>query len=591
MQVVSMTARPAPDLSRSACASSAATPATTRQPGSCMRARPSRPAQPRGPGRRVPTWPQRDCAVTGPSTSSPFYERSAQPRRRLRPAASAPCSAVRGGLARPSARSTSRLVAAEAASTLLHPALLDACFHVSAVAMDELPGADDGRMYLPIGVERYAWLASAERTAARATPWCVRRVDARRHAGARHRASRRPTVARWHASTACAAAAPAATCSVSAPKRRWPTGCTQMSWKAQPLPPNARAADGPRRLADSRRWPWPRRVRLPRSLVAAERHARSCRAVPAGAVLAGAYRHRPDAAADYADALARAARAGDIAGVCHLWPLARASAERRRHAQRRPDASAPMRPCCCCRRLAMPHPAPRVWMVTAGSRDRRRHRDRRASSRRPLAGLTRVAALEHPELRRHPCRSRPAGHGARCRGSADELPPRRTRRRNAGRAAQRLRACRTAGSPAAPRPRQWTTRRCACISSERGTLENLAIVPSDRRAPGPAKSRSACAPAASTSATCSVRWACTRARSRHLGSDCAGEIVAARRPASAACRRRPRGRHGRRRVRQPCHDALGIRRTAAARSGLRAGRGDPHRLSHRRHHAQPARHG
>ena len=43
-----------------------------------------------------------------------------------------------------------------------HPALLDACFHVSAVAMDSVPGADDGRMYLPIGVDRYAGMAPLE---------------------------------------------------------------------------------------------------------------------------------------------------------------------------------------------------------------------------------------------------------------------------------------------------------------------------------------------------------------------------------------------------------------------------------------------
>jgi acyl transferase domain-containing protein/acyl carrier protein len=46
-------------------------------------------------------------------------------------------------------------VAAEADKYQLHPAFLDACFHVSAIVMDTLPGADDGRMYLPIGVERF----------------------------------------------------------------------------------------------------------------------------------------------------------------------------------------------------------------------------------------------------------------------------------------------------------------------------------------------------------------------------------------------------------------------------------------------------
>ena len=32
--------------------------------------------------------------------------------------------------------------------------------------MDSLPGADDGRMYLPIGVDRYRWFAHADRPAA-----------------------------------------------------------------------------------------------------------------------------------------------------------------------------------------------------------------------------------------------------------------------------------------------------------------------------------------------------------------------------------------------------------------------------------------
>ncbi|TXC66087.1 hypothetical protein FSC37_09575 [Piscinibacter aquaticus] len=46
---------------------------------------------------------------------------------------------------------------ADAAEYLLHPALLDACFHASGGATDSLPGTDDGRMYLPVGVDRYQW--------------------------------------------------------------------------------------------------------------------------------------------------------------------------------------------------------------------------------------------------------------------------------------------------------------------------------------------------------------------------------------------------------------------------------------------------
>ena len=51
-------------------------------------------------------------------------------------------------------------VLAESGKYLLHPALLDACFHVSAAAQDRLPGADDGRMYLPVAAERYRWFAT-----------------------------------------------------------------------------------------------------------------------------------------------------------------------------------------------------------------------------------------------------------------------------------------------------------------------------------------------------------------------------------------------------------------------------------------------
>jgi acyl transferase domain-containing protein/acyl carrier protein len=46
-------------------------------------------------------------------------------------------------------------VTAEADKYQLHPAFLDACFHVSAIVMETLPGADDGRMYLPIGVDQF----------------------------------------------------------------------------------------------------------------------------------------------------------------------------------------------------------------------------------------------------------------------------------------------------------------------------------------------------------------------------------------------------------------------------------------------------
>ncbi|HYJ97851.1 MAG TPA: acyltransferase domain-containing protein, partial [Burkholderiaceae bacterium] len=50
-------------------------------------------------------------------------------------------------------------VASEAARYAFHPALLDACLHVCAVAMDSLPGSNDGRMYLPIGVDAVRWFA------------------------------------------------------------------------------------------------------------------------------------------------------------------------------------------------------------------------------------------------------------------------------------------------------------------------------------------------------------------------------------------------------------------------------------------------
>src|SRR5690606_34095553 len=42
-----------------------------------------------------------------------------------------------------------QLAPEDAQAQHLHPALMDACFHVSAVALDTLPGADDGRIYLP----------------------------------------------------------------------------------------------------------------------------------------------------------------------------------------------------------------------------------------------------------------------------------------------------------------------------------------------------------------------------------------------------------------------------------------------------------
>ncbi|MEZ5286494.1 MAG: polyketide synthase dehydratase domain-containing protein [Vicinamibacterales bacterium] len=53
-------------------------------------------------------------------------------------------------------------VAAGSAAFNLHPALLDACFHASAEAMDRLPGADDGRLYLPVGVDRIEWRGAPE---------------------------------------------------------------------------------------------------------------------------------------------------------------------------------------------------------------------------------------------------------------------------------------------------------------------------------------------------------------------------------------------------------------------------------------------
>lgn len=58
--------------------------------------------------------------------------------------------------------SLSTAVLADAGKYGLHPALLDACQHVTATVMEALPGAEDGRLYLPVGVDRYelgAWPA------------------------------------------------------------------------------------------------------------------------------------------------------------------------------------------------------------------------------------------------------------------------------------------------------------------------------------------------------------------------------------------------------------------------------------------------
>ena len=410
-------------------------------------------------------------------------------------------------------------VSAQAGDYLLHPALLDACFHASAVAMDSLPGADDGRMYLPIGVERYRFFASptgrlrshavvrAPKTRADMLVIDIRIDDAdgapvAQLEGLRCRRASRDLFRQR----------------IDAQVADW---LYEPTWKEQAI-----TADRPL----TGRWlvfdeGAGRGERLAGEI--ARRGGTALRVRPAAAFAThGDYVDiDPASSADLARVILDASSGGGLAGVVSLWPL-------RVPVLGDDDVPSAVQQLGTDAALLLvqalaPHPAP-LWLVTTGTEVVDGCETPRVEQAL-VAGLARVAALEHPELRVTHVDLDPQAHAADSRQLAEELAASTENRaavehrvalRKGVRYVARLgRVLRPTAPPVDAAPTRLHI-------GSRGTLENLAIVPGERRAPGPGEIEIRVRASGLNFRDVLSALGLYPGEIRHLGSDCAGEVVA-----------------------------------------------------------------
>ncbi len=384
---------------------------------------------------------------------------------------------------------------------LMHPALLDACFHASGAATDTLPGKDDGGMYLPIGVERYQWWrrpagtllahvkvrAPAQRGDMIAFDIEVQTRDGEpvaRLDGLRcRRASRDMFRQRSEARVA-----------------EW---LYELAWQPQPLAAaTAAAREGTWVVFDDGRG---RGERLADEL--AQRGAKVLRV---------------DAADDPARVFATA---GTLAGVVSFAPLRvpALGADDVPSAGQRFGTEAALLLVQALAAMPAQPVAPRLWIVTAGSQPVDGTETLRIEQA-PVAGLARVAASEHPELRVTLVDLDPQAPPSDARWLADEVLADAEQTQVAWRkgvrwTAQMARKARRSAPHVDDAPIRLNI-------SERGTLENLAIEPAQRRAPGRGEVEIRIRASGLNFRDVLSALGMYPGEIRHLGSDCAGEITA-----------------------------------------------------------------
>ncbi|MEO8057472.1 MAG: SDR family NAD(P)-dependent oxidoreductase [Burkholderiales bacterium] len=413
-------------------------------------------------------------------------------------------------------------VAADAGKYLLHPALLDACFHVSAVAMDTLPGSDDGRMYLPIGVDRYHWftqpvgaLRSHALIRAPQTRGDMLVIDVNIET-----AEGQP-VARLEGLRCRRASRDMFRQRIDAQVAEW---LYTLAWKEQSAGAE-RTLEGQWLVFDEGEG---RGVRLAAEIV--QRGGQAQRVLPGTAFAVKAsncIEIDPALPAHYNQALAHAAGAHGLAGVVSLWPLrvpALGDDALPSTGQRFGTDAALL----LVQALAAA-PAP-LWLVTSGSELVDGCETPRLEQA-PVAGLARVAALEHPDLRVTLVDLDPQASAADSRQLADELASagepanplgaehRVALRKGARHVARLVRKARSAARPVDEAPTRLHI-------SSRGTLENLAIGPTTRRAPGPGEIELRVRASGLNFRDVLSALGLYPGEIKNLGSDCAGEIVA-----------------------------------------------------------------
>ena len=383
---------------------------------------------------------------------------------------------------------------ADAEQYLLHPALLDASFHVAGVAIESLPGTDDGRIYLPVGVERFRWfdmpgaaLVSHARVRAPHVLGEALFVDIRvetpdGRAVAELTGLRCQRVSRdlfRQRSDALAA--------------DWLYG---IAWPPAPAASDASMTGQWLVLDDG----LGRGERLAEEIV--QRGARVLRLPPDTALSPALF------------------TAETLAGVVSLWPL------------RVPALSDDLLPSqaqhfgtdAALRLVQMLAAAPApLWLITSGV-EAVDGSETPCPEQAPVAGLARVAALEHPELRvTHVDLDAPSPI-ADMRALADLLAagsgePRVALRKGVRHVARLERLPRPSSILVDEAPTRLAI-------TERGTLENLAIVPTQRRAPGPGEIELRVRASGLNFRDVLSALGLYPGEMRHLGSDCAGEVVA-----------------------------------------------------------------
>jgi acyl transferase domain-containing protein/NADPH:quinone reductase-like Zn-dependent oxidoreductase/NADP-dependent 3-hydroxy acid dehydrogenase YdfG/acyl carrier protein len=416
-------------------------------------------------------------------------------------------------------------VTAEGQAYAFHPALLDACFHVAAVAMDSLPGAA-GRMYLPIGVEQVRWAA---RPSGRLTSHALVRSTQRQADMLTmdiHITDEQGTpVMQLHGLRCRRASRDMFRQRADAQVGQW---LYALAWKSQPLAAaDERVLQGRWLVFDEGQG---RGERLAAEIV--RRGGSATRVVPTstvGADPARAWAIDPTAPADYARVLD--AGGPPLAGVVSLWPLALPSLgpDDVPSAGQRLGTEAAL---LLLQALAGSGRAVPLWFVTAGAEVVDGTETPRIEQA-PVAGFVRVASLEHPELRvthidLDPQVSPTSSSDASA--LADELAAATQSgdRAHESRIALRKGVRRVARLTRQPRATDSATDDAPVRLhiQDRGTLENLAIVPGQRRPPAPHEVEIRVRASGLNFRDVLSALGLYPGEIKHLGSDCAGEIVA-----------------------------------------------------------------
>jgi len=257
----------------------------------------------------------------------------------------------------------------------------------------------------------------------------------------------------------------------------------------------------------------------------AQRGGQALRVLPSGSAAgAGATVIDETQAGEYARLVAKAAESGALRGVVSLWPL-RVPALRDDDlpsAVQRFGVDAALLTLQALAQAGLPS-APRLWIATAGSQSVDGTEELRITQA-PVAGLARVAATEHPELRVTLVDLDPQATPSDARLLLDEMLSGSEENQVALRKGVRY-AARLARQPRSNAP-HIDDAPIRLNITERGTLENLNLGAMERRAPGKGEVEIRVRASGLNFRDVLSALGMYPGEIRHLGSDASGEVVA-----------------------------------------------------------------